>query len=74
MHGVTRHPFTPLRHKSVRLLWSAAVVSDIGTWVQQIVVGSLIAANTSSGDTDRIGRAGHFCAARNRLARRRIAS
>jgi MFS family permease len=37
-----------MRHKSVRLLWSAAVVSDIGTWVQLIVVGSLIAANTGS--------------------------
>ena len=48
MHVVTRHPFTPMRHKSVRLLWSAAVVSDIGTWVQLIVVGSLIAANTGS--------------------------
>jgi len=32
----------------VRLLWGAAVVSDIGTWVQLIVVGSLIAANTGS--------------------------
>jgi MFS family permease len=48
MHVVTRHPFTPMRHRSVRLLWSAAVVSDIGTWVQLIVVGSLIAANTGS--------------------------
>src|SRR4051812_15133374 len=48
MHLVTRHPFTPMRHKSVRLLWSAAVVSDIGTWVQLIVVGSLVAAHTGS--------------------------
>jgi MFS family permease len=32
----------------VRLLWSAAVVSDIGTWVQLIVVGSLVAAHTGS--------------------------
>src|SRR3954452_7776935 len=48
MHVVTRHPFTPMRHKSVRLLWSAAVVSDIGTWVQLIVVGSLVAASTGS--------------------------
>lgn len=38
----------PLRHRAVRLLWGAAVVSDIGTWVQLIVVGSLIAANTGS--------------------------
>ena len=45
---VTSHPFVPLRHRNVRLLWSAAVISDIGTWVQLIVVGSLIAATTGS--------------------------
>jgi len=32
----------------VRLLWGAAVISDIGTWVQLIVVGSLVAAGTGS--------------------------
>lgn len=32
----------------MRTLWIAAVVSDIGTWVQLIVVGSLVARNTGS--------------------------
>ncbi|MEY4173249.1 MAG: hypothetical protein RI900_414 [Actinomycetota bacterium] len=32
----------------MRLLWGAAVISDIGTWVQLIVVGSLVAAGTGS--------------------------
>lgn len=32
----------------MRLIWSAAVVSDTGTWVQLIVVGSLVAADTGS--------------------------
>jgi MFS family permease len=32
----------------VRLLWGAAIVSDVGTWVQLIVVGSLVAAHTGS--------------------------
>lgn len=45
---MSNHPFRPLRHRSVRLLWGAAVVSDIGTWVQLIVVGSLVAADTGS--------------------------
>ncbi|HEY0520521.1 MAG TPA: MFS transporter [Ilumatobacteraceae bacterium] len=45
---MTNHPFLPLRHRAVRLLWGAAVVSDIGTWVQLIVVGSLVAAHTGS--------------------------
>jgi MFS family permease len=38
----------PLRRRSVRWVWSAGVVSDVGTWVQLIVVGSLIARNTGS--------------------------
>lgn len=45
---MSNHPFTPLRHRAVRLLWGAAVVSDVGTWVQLIVVGSLVAAGTGS--------------------------
>ena len=45
---VSNHPFVPLRHREVRLLWGAAVFSDIGTWVQLIVVGSLVAARTGS--------------------------
>jgi MFS family permease len=45
---VSNHPFRPLRHRDVRMLWTAAVVSDIGTWVQLIVVGSLVAADTGS--------------------------
>ncbi|HQZ33770.1 MAG TPA: MFS transporter [Ilumatobacteraceae bacterium] len=45
---MSNHPFAPLRHREVRLLWGAAVVSDVGTWVQLIVVGSLVAAGTGS--------------------------
>ncbi|MFZ4718347.1 MAG: MFS transporter [Ilumatobacteraceae bacterium] len=45
---MSNHPFVPLRHRAVRLLWSAAVISDIGTWVQLIVVGSLVASGTGS--------------------------
>lgn len=32
----------------MRLIWSAAAISDVGTWVQLIVVGSLVAADTGS--------------------------
>jgi MFS family permease len=39
---------TPLRRRGVRWVWSAGVVSDVGTWVQLIVVGSLVARNTGS--------------------------
>ena len=40
--AVRNHPFVPLRHRAVRLLWTAAVISDVGTWVQLIVVGTLV--------------------------------
>lgn len=42
------NPFRPLRHRAVRILWSASVLSDVGTWVQLVVVGSLVAADTGS--------------------------
>ena len=45
---MSNHPFRPLRHPAVRLLLGASAVSDIGTWVQLIVVGSLVAADTGS--------------------------
>ncbi len=45
---MSTNPFIPLRHREVRLLWGAAVISDIGTWVQLIVVGSLVASGTGS--------------------------
>lgn len=45
---MSKHPFVPLRHSQVRRLWIAAVMSDIGTWVQLIVVGVLIASDTGS--------------------------
>lgn len=45
---MSNHPFRPLRHRSVLLIWGAGVISDAGTWIQLVVVGSLVAANTGS--------------------------
>lgn len=45
---VSTHPFRPLRRRSVLLIWGAGVISDVGTWVQLIVVGSLVARATGS--------------------------
>jgi MFS family permease len=42
------NPFRPLRHRAVRLVWGGSVLSDVGTWVQLVVVGSLVAADTGS--------------------------
>jgi MFS family permease len=36
----------PLRHRDFGLLWSAALVSNIGTWVQTVAVGALVTEMT----------------------------
>jgi MFS family permease len=46
--GASVGVLTPLRRRPVRWVWSAGVVSDVGTWVQLVVVGSLVARNTGS--------------------------
>jgi MFS family permease len=39
-------PLTVLRHRAFATFWTAAVVSDIGTWMQSITVGVLVAHQT----------------------------
>src|SRR3954453_5251307 len=41
-------PFRPLRRRAVMLVWGSGLFSDVGTWVQLIVVGSLVARETGS--------------------------
>ena len=45
---MSSHPFRPLRRRAVLLVWGAGLFSDVGTWVQLIVVGSLVARETGS--------------------------
>src|SRR5918997_2785070 len=40
----------PLRHRNFALLWSAALVSNVGSWMQEVAVGVLV--------TDITGKAG----------------
>jgi MFS family permease len=40
----------PLRHRRFAVIWSAALVSNVGTWMQTVAVGTLI--------TERTGQAG----------------
>ncbi|MEA2702384.1 MAG: hypothetical protein QOD63_329 [Actinomycetota bacterium] len=45
--GLTRFgSLRPLRHREFGLLWSAALVSNIGTWVQTVAVGALVTEMT----------------------------
>ena len=45
---MSNHPLRPLRHRAVRRIWAAGVFSDIGTWIQLVIVGSLVARATGS--------------------------
>lgn len=38
----------PLRHRNYALLWSGGLVSIIGSWMQTVAVGALIASHTGS--------------------------
>jgi MFS family permease len=38
----------PLRHKRYALIWTAGLVSNIGTWLQTVAVGSLVTGLTSN--------------------------
>jgi MFS family permease len=36
----------PLRHRNFALIWSAALVSNVGSWMQTVAVGALVTAKT----------------------------
>jgi MFS family permease len=38
----------PLHHRNYALLWSGGLISIIGSWMQTVAVGALIASNTGS--------------------------
>jgi MFS family permease len=49
--GIARSGFSslrPLRHRNYALLWSGGLVSNVGSWMQTVAVGALVAAHTGS--------------------------
>ena len=52
-------PLSALRHRNFAIFWGAFVVSDIGTWMQLIAVGVLVARITGkASETGLVGIAG----------------
>jgi MFS family permease len=39
-------PLSPLRHRDFALVWSAALVSNVGSWMQTVAVGVLVTLHT----------------------------
>ena len=51
--------FRPLRHRNFALVWSAALVSNVGTWMETVAVGDLVAVRTGqAGWTGLVAAAG----------------
>jgi MFS family permease len=51
--------FAPLRHRNFALVWSAALVSNVGTWMETVAVGDLVAVRTGeAGWTGLVAAAG----------------
>ena len=51
--------FRPLRHRNFALVWSAALVSNVGTWMETVAVGDLVAQRTGeAGWTGLVAAAG----------------
>ena len=36
----------PLRHRNFALVWSAGLISNVGTWMETVAVGDLVAGRT----------------------------
>lgn len=49
----------PLRHRGFALVWTAALVSNVGTWMETVAVGDLVAGDTGeAGWTALVAAAG----------------
>jgi MFS family permease len=51
--------FAPLRHRNFALVWSASMISNVGTWMETVGVGDLVANRTGeAGWTALVAAAG----------------
>src|ERR1700757_665802 len=50
----------PLRYRSFAVLWTASLVSNIGTWMQTVAVGALVLSRTGQASWAVLAAAGAF--------------
>jgi MFS family permease len=57
---VKSNPFAVLRHRDYAIFWTAAVTSDVGTWMQAVTVGVIVAAETGKASATGLVAAAAF--------------
>jgi MFS family permease len=57
---VKSNPFSVLRHRDYAVFWTAAVTSDVGTWMQAVTVGVIVAAETGKASATGLVAAAAF--------------
>src|ERR1700756_1654583 len=50
----------PLRYRSFAVLWTASLVSNVGTWMQTVAVGALVISRTGQASWAVLVAAGAF--------------
>ncbi|MEZ5183387.1 MAG: MFS transporter [Acidimicrobiales bacterium] len=55
-----RATVAPLRHRDFALVWAAGMVSNIGTWMETVAVGDLVARRTGQAGTTALVAAAGF--------------
>src|SRR5215467_13124621 len=50
----------PLRHRNFAILWSASLVSNVGSWMQTVAVGALVVSRTGQASWAVLVAAGAF--------------
>jgi MFS family permease len=50
----------PLRHRNFAILWSASLVSNVGTWMQTVAIGALVVSKTGQASWAVLVAAGAF--------------
>jgi MFS family permease len=50
----------PLRHRNFAILWTASLVSNVGTWMQTVAIGALVVSKTGQASWAVLVAAGAF--------------
>ena len=56
----SQSPFRLLRERDIALFWGTGVVSDVGTWMQAVVIGALVARVTGRASSTGLVMASAF--------------